>query len=108
MFEVITKTNNRYTVEKIKHTATGIIFEYNGDMVFLQHENIASVNGNFNPVSAKIYLKKKWSNIKILTFTWFVDYNSQNFPFVQFILWIPSKKINIFISDVNWLSYFVR
>lgn len=59
MFEIITKDNKRYTVEKISHKEFGILFEYANEMVILRHENIKSINANYSPVSAKTFIKRK-------------------------------------------------
>lgn len=59
MFEIITKNNQRYTVEKIQHKEFGILFEYSGDILILKHEDIKSINANYSPVSAKTFIKKR-------------------------------------------------
>lgn len=59
MFEIITKDSKRYTVEKIQHKEFGIIFEYSGELVMLPHDKIKSIDANYNPVSAKTFIKNK-------------------------------------------------
>lgn len=57
MFLILTKDNQRYTVESIKNKENGIMFEYNNEMVYLSHSKIKEIDAGFNPVSAKGYVK---------------------------------------------------
>ncbi|MCG8568578.1 MAG: hypothetical protein MJB14_00425, partial [Spirochaetes bacterium] len=58
MFEIVTKEKKRCTVKKITQNAKGVIFEYENEMVFLEHEKIEYINGNFQSTNSKTYLKK--------------------------------------------------
>ncbi len=58
MFLIITKENQRYTVEKVKHQANGIVFEYNNELVFIENNKIKEIDANYKMANAKNYRNK--------------------------------------------------
>jgi hypothetical protein len=56
MFLIITKDNKRYTVEKVKHKADGIVFEYNNELIFIENKNVKEIDANFKSTNAKTFI----------------------------------------------------